>query len=69
MHPEVLRALAKSRHEELLSGHPTRRQARVRHDYPAPRAARSRRRVGSLLIWVGARIAGDQKAALELRHE
>ena len=69
MHPDFLRALAKARHEDLLSGHLTRRQARVRLDHNAPRFARSRRRVGSLLIWVGARLIGDQRAALELGHE
>ena len=69
MHPDLLRALAKARHEDLLSGHPTRRQAGVRLDDNAPRFARSRRRVGSLLIWIGARLVGDQRAALELGHE
>ena len=38
-------------------------------DHNAPRSARSRRRVDSRLIWVGARLIGDQGAALELGHE
>ena len=69
MHPDLLRALAKARHQDLLSGHPTRRQGRVRLEDNAPQFARSRRRVGSLLIWVGARLIGDQGAPLELGHE
>jgi hypothetical protein len=72
MHPDFLRALAKARHEDLLSEHPSRRQARVRVEDETPRFARSRRRVGSLLIWLGARLIGDQRdqrAALELGHE
>ena len=68
MHPDLLR-VAKARHEDLLSGHRTRRPAGVRLHDNAPRFARSRRRVGSLLIWVGARLIGDQRAALELGHE
>jgi hypothetical protein len=64
MHPDLLRALADARHEDLLSGRPTRRQTRVRLDDNAYRFARSRRRVGSLLIWLGACLIGDQKAAL-----
>ncbi len=63
MHPDLLRALAKARHEDLLSGHPTRRQRGSRLDDNPPRFARSRHRLGSVLIWVGARLIGDQRAA------
>jgi hypothetical protein len=64
MHPDLLRGLAKARHEDLLSGHPTRRQARARLDDSPYRFVRSRRRVGSLLIWLGARLIDDQRATL-----
>jgi hypothetical protein len=68
MHPELLRALAKARHEDLLSGPQIRRASR-RPDDRAPRFARSRRRVGLLLIWAGARLMREKRAALELAHE
>jgi hypothetical protein len=69
MHPELLRALAKARHEDLLDERRTRRQSRVRLEDHSPRFARSRQRVGSLLIWAGARLIGDRRAALELAHK
>jgi hypothetical protein len=69
MHPELLRALGKARHEDLLNERRTRRQPRVRLDDHPPRFPRSRQRVGSLLIWAGARLIGDQRAALELAHK
>jgi hypothetical protein len=50
MHPELLRALGKARHEDLLNERRTRGQPRVRLDHQSPRFPRSRRRVGSLLI-------------------
>ena len=34
-----------------------------------PRFARSRRWVGSLLIWVGAGLVGETRPAVELGHE
>ena len=37
MHPELLRALAKARHQDLISSPRTPAQARVRVDNPAPR--------------------------------
>ncbi len=67
MHPELLRVLATARHEDLLDERRTRGQPSVRHH--APRFPRSRRRVGSLLIWAGARLTGDRRAALELAHK
>jgi hypothetical protein len=69
MHPELLRALAKARHEDLLDDRRIREKPRVRPEDHSPRFARSRRRVGSLLIWAGARLLGDQPAALELAHK
>jgi hypothetical protein len=69
MHPELLRALGKARHEDLLNEHRTRRQPRVRLDAYAPRFPRSRRRVGSLLIWAGELLIGDRQAGLELAHK
>ena len=67
MHPDMLRALAQARHEDLLNGRRPRR-ARVRLD-EHPRFARIRGRVGRMLIWAGARIMGEQSAALEFAHE
>jgi hypothetical protein len=69
MHPELLRALGKARHEDLLSARRSRGQPRLRPDDRSPRFARPRRRVGSLLIWAGARLVGDRQAALELAHK
>jgi hypothetical protein len=68
MHPELVRALAKARHDDLLDRHQTRRQPRVRRDAGSLRFARSRQRVGTLLIWAGARLLGDQRA-LELARK
>jgi hypothetical protein len=69
MHPELLRALAKARHADLLSeggphGHP-----RAGPDDHSPRFPRARQWAGSLLIWAGARLIGDQRTRLELTHE
>lgn len=69
MHPEMLRALGKARHEDLLSARLFRGQPSSHPDDPSPRFARSRHRVGSLLIWAGARLIGDRQAALELAHK
>jgi hypothetical protein len=69
MHPEMLRALARARHEDLLNGHRARGQPRVRPDNHWPSFAPSRQRVGSLLIRAGARLLGEERAVLELTHE
>ena len=69
MHPELLRALAKARHADLLNERRTRGQPRVRLDDRSPRFHRARQRVGSLLIWAGARLIGDHRDALELAHK
>jgi hypothetical protein len=60
MHPELLRALGKARHEDLLNERRTRQWRRVSHDDDSPRFPRSRQRVGSLLIGVGERLIHDE---------
>jgi hypothetical protein len=67
MHPELLRALGKARHEELLNQSRSQGQPRL-HDHSL-RFHRSRERMGILLIWAGTRILGDQRAELELVHD
>jgi hypothetical protein len=69
MHPELLRALGKARHEDLLSEGRTRRQPRVQHGDDSPRFPRSRKRFGSVLIWAGELLIGDRRAGLELAHK
>jgi hypothetical protein len=69
MHPELLRALAKARHEDLLNERQSRGQPSVRLNDHSPRLARARQRLGSLLIWAGARLIGDQRSALDLAHK
>jgi hypothetical protein len=69
MHPDMLRALARARHDDLLAGHRIRGRPSARPSNHVPRFARSRQRVGSLLIWAGARLLGEERAALELTHE
>jgi hypothetical protein len=66
MHPELLRALGRARHEDLLNRSPSRVQPRGRPDHHVSAFTRSRQRVGSLLICAGARLIGDQRAAMEL---
>ena len=71
MHPDVLRALAKARHEDLLE-HRTSRQAQPRSIHTHERASRRprvRQRVGSALIWAGARLIGERTPELELTHQ
>jgi hypothetical protein len=69
MHPELLRALAKARHQDLLTEPRNRAHARVRFVDHSPRFSRSRQRVGSILVWTGSRLMGDQQTSLELTHE
>jgi hypothetical protein len=70
MHPDLLQALAKARHEDLLNMTPrTREQPSVRLDEHQAPFSRLRHRLGSLLIRAGARLIGDRRAALELAHE
>lgn len=66
MHPEFLRTLARAGHEDLLNERRPRGQPRVRLDDNSPLFVRPRQRVGSFLIWAGARLIGDQRAAVEL---
>ena len=65
MHPELLRALAQARHHDLLDDRRARGQPRVRHGDHSPRLSRARRRLGSLLMWAGARLLGEERAALK----
>jgi hypothetical protein len=65
MHPELLRALGKARHEDLLNEHRIRRQPRVRDD-DSPRFPRSRQRIRSLLIWTYELLMDDRGAGFEL---
>jgi hypothetical protein len=69
MHPELLRALADARHEDLLNKPRTRGQPKFRLDDHPPWFARSRQRAGVLLVWAGSRLIGDQRSALELTHK
>jgi hypothetical protein len=75
MHPDLLRALAKARHEDLVNDLRHIRRGRVRLRNHPGWFAGSRRLVGSLLIWAGARVIGDQRTRpdqrtrLELSHE
>jgi hypothetical protein len=66
MHPELLRVLGQARHEDLLDKGRKREQTSLRPRHQLPRFTRSRQRVGSLLIWAGARLIDDQKVAIEL---
>jgi hypothetical protein len=68
VHPELLRALAKARHHDLLDRPRTRVRARVQ-DGSTDRLSRPRQRVGLLLVWAGSRLIGDQRSVLELTHE
>ncbi len=71
MHPDVLRALAKARHEDLLE-HRASRQAHptsIHSNERTPRRPRVRQRVGSALIWAGARLIGERSPELELTHQ
>jgi hypothetical protein len=65
MHPELLRALAKARHEDLLTKRQNPGHPKVKRDGHSLRFVRSRQRLGSLLIWAGAHLIGDQRTALE----
>ena len=69
MHTDLLQALAKARHDDLLNTHPGRGQPRARFKEHGPLFTRSRHRLGSLLIRAGARLVGDRRAVLELAHE
>jgi hypothetical protein len=69
MHPELLRALAKARHADLLSESRTHGYPRTGPDDHLPRFARARQWAGSLLIWAGGRLIGDKRDRLELTHK
>jgi hypothetical protein len=69
MHPELQRAIAKARHEDLLNTHWARGQPRVRARTDLDLFSRSRRRLGSVLIRAGARLVDDRPAELDLAHQ
>ena len=69
MHPELLRALAKARHADLLSEGRPPWHPRAGPDYHLPRIVRARQWAGSLLIGAGGRLIGDNRARLELTHK
>ena len=69
MHPDLQRALAKARHEDLLCTYPSRGQPIVHLEEKSPRFYRSRRRLGSMLIRTGARLGGDRLTPFDLAHE
>jgi hypothetical protein len=69
MHPDLLRALARARHNDLLDTRQSRGQPKVRLSGHRSLLSRSRHRLGSLLIRTGARLTGDQRTALDLAHE
>lgn len=66
MHPELLRALAKARHEDLLNDRVLHPASAARRRERSPRFPRARRRVGSLLIGAGARLIGARPGELTL---
>jgi hypothetical protein len=66
MHPELQRAIAKARHEDLLNTYAARGQPRVRARAELDLFSRSRRRLGSVLIRAGARLVDDRPAELDL---
>jgi hypothetical protein len=69
MHPELLRALAKARHEDLLTRRQNPGHPRAQRDAESLRFAGSRQWLGSLLIWAGTHLIGHQGAALEPAQE
>lgn len=69
MHPDMMRALARARHDDLLNTYPTRGQPRVRLNWHVTPFSRSRHLLGALLIRAGARLADDGGAGLEIAHE
>ena len=66
MHPEMLRALANAKQRDLLDQARTSWQPKVPPVHHSSLFARSRSRAGSLLIWAGVRLIGDQRRTLEL---
>jgi hypothetical protein len=66
MHPELLQALAKAKHRDLLDRGRAPQQPKVRLNHRSGRLARARKPVGSLLIWAGARLIDDEQMTLKL---
>lgn len=66
MHPELLRAIAKDRHQGLLYDPRFPGQTRAPRQTRPLRVPLVRKHVGALLIRVGARLVGDRPVELEL---
>jgi len=71
MHPDLLHALGKERHAELLRQHQFRHNEREPSPTPLvastrPAVRRVRRSLGTLLVLAGARLLGGAPDTLEL---
>jgi hypothetical protein len=69
LHPDVLRTLAEARHADLLNERRSRRPVQVRSHWRRPGLLGARRLVGSLLMWSGERLIGEERNALGLVPE
>ena len=68
MHPDLLRALAKARHDDFLNTYPVRKQPRAPFRRHLPLFFRSRHRLGALLIRTGVRLIGEPRPEVELAN-
>jgi hypothetical protein len=68
MHPDLLAALAKARHHDLI-GERRGQPQRLRPANRPSRFARPRRRIGLMLIWAGARLMRDRQIAPDIAHQ
>ncbi len=69
MHPELLRALARARHHDLLDD-VVLEASRESGAVTIVRGCLVRAgEWARLLIWAGARLLGEERAALDLAHE
>jgi hypothetical protein len=68
-HPDLLKALAEARQDDLIHERRPRRPAVLRFRWRRLRFDRARCRLGSLFISAGGRITGHKRDALDLAHE
>jgi hypothetical protein len=68
MHPDLVAALAKARHDDLI-GELRGRPQRLRPANTPSRFARPRRRIGLMLIWAGARLMREQPISLVIARQ
>ncbi len=68
MHPDLLRALARARQDDLLNTYPAPTRPKVRLSERLPLVSRTRHRVGALLIRTGVRLSGDRQSGVELAN-